>query len=224
MEPSTKSRILDAAESLFAELGFRAASMRVVTQEAGTNLAAVNYHFGSKEGLIAAVFERRLGPINAERLAGLDALQQTDADGPSPELEAILAVFLRPAFRLLEDPQARQFPRLLGRIHSDPDRDKVRELLFEQMVELRDRFVPAFARSLGCQDQVELMWHLHFLIGAMAHTLTCADDIEWISEGRMQTPPPEELLRRLVTFAAAGIRAGVAPPGDANPGTTEEPR
>ena len=74
---STKDRILDAAEGLFAQQGFSATSLRAITAQAGVNLAAVNYHFGSKDGLLEAVFVRRLGPLNDERLALLDEAEST---------------------------------------------------------------------------------------------------------------------------------------------------
>ena len=91
----TKQHILDTAEQLFAERGYAATSLRAVTQAAGVNLAAVNYHFGSKTGLLFAVVERRVNPVNAERLRLLDTLES----GPEPpELEAVLRAFIAPAF------------------------------------------------------------------------------------------------------------------------------
>ena len=70
---ATRERILNAAELLFVEQGFEATSLRQITTKAAANLAAVNYHFGSKQALIREVFERRLRVLNAERLAQLDA-------------------------------------------------------------------------------------------------------------------------------------------------------
>jgi AcrR family transcriptional regulator len=201
----TKQRILDAAERLFAATGFRATSLRELTTAAEVNLAAVHYHFGSKEGLIRAVFARRLEPINAARIEALDALENA---GGVPRLEAVLEAFLAPSFRLLDDEDSRAFPRLLGRLQSDPDREMCRELLFEQFEELRDRFVPAFCRALPEQDEATVMWRLHFMVGAMSHTLTAYDDVEWTSSGRVAMQDAEQPLRQLVAFAAAGMRAG----------------
>ena len=91
----TKIRILDAAESLFAEHGFAATSLRAITRHANVNLAAVHYHFGSKEGLVEAVFSRRLGPLNQERLELLDAVEARGG-----ELEDVLRALIGPALRL----------------------------------------------------------------------------------------------------------------------------
>src|ERR671938_1143982 len=89
----TRTRILDAAEELFMQHGFEGTSMRVLTSKAGVNLAAVNYHFGSKDALIEALFRRRLDPMNAARVAELDELEASER-APSPE--AIIRAFIAP--------------------------------------------------------------------------------------------------------------------------------
>src|SRR5262245_56314797 len=111
----TRTRILDAAEELFMQHGFEGTSMRVLTAKAGVNLAAVNYHFGSKDALIDALFRRRLDPMNAERIAALERLEDFSADN-------IIRAFLRPSLRLVEDAKGggRNFIRLLGRTYSEP--------------------------------------------------------------------------------------------------------
>ena len=97
--PETRTRILDAAEALFAENGLDATSMRMITGRAGVNLAAVNYHFGGKDGLIQEVFRRRLTELNRRRLVALEALQRA-ADGaplrPSSIVKAAFRVRARP--------------------------------------------------------------------------------------------------------------------------------
>ena len=111
----TRTRILDAAEELFMQHGFEGTSMRLLTAKAGVNLAAVNYHFGSKDALIEALFRRRLDPMNAERVAALDRLEDFSA-------ENIIRAFVRPSLRLIEDAQGggRNFIRLLGRTYTEP--------------------------------------------------------------------------------------------------------
>src|SRR5205807_225879 len=96
----TKQRILDSAERLFAEHGFEGTSLRAIIADAKVNLAAIHYHYHSKEALLDAVILRRLAPVNRERLELLDACEQA---GP-PSLEAVLEAFLAPAFRLGRDP------------------------------------------------------------------------------------------------------------------------
>src|SRR5437773_5832038 len=96
-QPSdTRSRILDVAEELFGERGLGRVSIRDITRAAKANLAAINYHFGSKEDLVAAVFERRVVPVNQARLAALDKVEKA-AGRRSPKLEDILQAFIRPA-------------------------------------------------------------------------------------------------------------------------------
>src|SRR5260221_7638588 len=89
----TRTRILNAAEELFMQHGFEGTSMRLLTTKAGVNLAAVNYHFGSKDALIEAVVQPRLDPLNLARMAGLDQLQAANA-APSPQ--AIIPAFITP--------------------------------------------------------------------------------------------------------------------------------
>src|ERR1700685_1814561 len=109
-KPDTKSRILDAAENLFGNKGFDATSLRDITAEADVNLAAVNYHFQSKESLIDAVIARRIEPVNRRRMEMLEAA------GPNPSVEQILTAFLAP---VLDQNLAVVVP-LLGRMMSDP--------------------------------------------------------------------------------------------------------
>src|SRR6185295_10355812 len=94
----TRSRILDVAEELFGERGIDRVSIRDITRKAKANLAAINYHFGSKEDLIAAVFERRIVPLNQARLCALDLVEKTAA-ARGPKLESILGAFIRPALQ-----------------------------------------------------------------------------------------------------------------------------
>src|ERR1051325_3683820 len=100
--PDTKTRILDAAESLFVEHGFEATSLRQLTAAAGVNLAAVNYHFGSKEVLFQAVLTRRLDPMNQERIELLEALER-EAGAKPASCEKVLFAMLIPALRLARD-------------------------------------------------------------------------------------------------------------------------
>src|SRR5258706_6664868 len=115
----TRTRILDAAEELFMQHGFEATSMRVLTAKAGVNLAAVNYHFGSKHALIEAVFPRRLDPMNAARIAALAELES----GRRPaEAEAIIRAVLTPRLGLLVASASccRHFHRQIRRTHTHP--------------------------------------------------------------------------------------------------------
>ena len=114
----TKSAILDAAEELFARRGPNAVSLRQVIARAKVNLAAIHYHFGSKESLLQSVLSRRLVPLNAERLALLEAVERKSRRMP---LEKILEALVGPALRLSRDPRkgGGEFMRLLGRCFTE---------------------------------------------------------------------------------------------------------
>src|SRR5689334_6672408 len=99
MSTDTKASILDTAERLFAERGYASTSLRTITSAAGVNLAAIHYHFRSKEALLEAVVSRRADAVNSRRLEILDQLRK-DAGGRPLPLEQIFEAFLGPAFEM----------------------------------------------------------------------------------------------------------------------------
>lgn len=207
MDPAadTKTRLLDAAERLFADHGFTDASLRAITAQAGANLAAVNYHFGGKEGLFEAVLARMLQPMNAERLRRLDRLE---AGGEPIALEALIEAFVGPPFELKRDHGERgaAFMRLMGHASSDPT-EHVRELVIRQFRGVFERFLPAFAKLLPGLSQGELIWRIFFTVGSMLHTMAMADDLERVAGPALRMGDGRRAMARLVTFAAAGLRA-----------------
>ena len=199
----TKDKILDSAERLFGLRGFDATSLRSITSEAGVNLAAVNYHFQSKDALIHAVLARRLGPINQRRLELLDACEKADPLC----LDAVLRAFILP---LLEQAHTRteHLAPLMGRMYTEPAgfferviRDHLRIVL--------ERFSAAFRRALPGLPETALFWRLHFLIGAIAHTLAGASALRFISDGRCDARDFEEAARQMTAFVRAGLLAPV---------------
>ena len=204
---ATKNRILDAAEGLFVEHGFEATSLRAITTAAGVNLAAVNYHFGSKEELFEAVLTRRLDPMNLRRVALLTELEHLAGEGPVPCDKILSALFL-PALELARDPArgGANFLRLLGRAYADPA-PFIRHFLSEHYAEMIARFKEAFARALPTLPRRELSWRLHFMMGALSYTLAGTDALRLIHEiapadGGANN---ELLLRRLAPFLLAGL-------------------
>jgi len=205
---ATKARILDAAETLFMEHGFEATSLRLFTAAAGVNLAAVNYHFGSKEELFQAVLTRRLDPMNQARLALLDRYQAQDASTPIA-CERILAALFIPALTLARDPArgGTNFLRLLGRAYADPA-PFIRQFLSAQYAAMIARFKDAFAQALPHLPRKELSWRLHFIMGALSYTLAGTDALKIIAElNPVETDNDEVLLRRLAPFLLAGLTA-----------------
>jgi AcrR family transcriptional regulator len=202
----TRESLLDAAESLFSEHGIQAASLRAITQQAGANLAAVHYHFGSKEGLVRAVFSRRLKPLNEERLRLLDAWEQ--GGGAEDGVEQVMNAFLAPAMRAVrETPDgARGFSRLMGRAFSEPN-EEIRTMMSQEFAEVVRRFLAALRSLLPHLSEQELLWRFHFAAGAMAHTVSCGYLLEKYSGGLCHPSNSEEALDHLVSFLAAGLRA-----------------
>jgi AcrR family transcriptional regulator len=203
----TKQRILDAAEALFAERGYNGTSLRDITATAAVNLAAVNYHFNSKEALIQAVFRRKLGPLNRQRLEMLDALEAAAGRHAVP-LEEWVRIFVGPALRLLSRPQPGgvSFGMLLGRMYSSPA-PPVQRLFVEEMKELVGRFAAALRRILPELPPEEVFWRMFFGIGAMAHTLVASWALKTLSEGRAEAADIEGTIDRLTTFLVGGLKA-----------------
>lgn len=206
---NTKDRILNTAEHLFARDGFDATSLRAITAEAGVNLAAVNYHFQSKEALVQAVIGRRMGPVNARRLALLDAYEAEAGGAPVP-LEKIMDAFLRPLLEIVGT-HAREFAPLVGRIYTEPG-DFTERLFKDQFQALALRFIPAFQRALPDLPLTELYWRLHFSIGAMAHTMGAASMLRIFSRGLCDPSDADGTLARMKTFVLAGLTAPVSAP------------
>lgn len=207
MATDTKQRILDAAEHLFADHGFPATSLRDITQEAGVNLAAVNYHFGCKEALLISVLERKIAPMNQSRLAKLDALETAAGTGAVPTEELVRA-FLTPLFETWRkpDPGVPKFLKLVGRIHAEVDQD-LRAKFLEQFDTVVQQFAAAFHRGLPSLTSVEVQWRVLFLIGSMAYTITWGGSI--ITMGGQDHHDPEEVFEALIQFATAGMSAPV---------------
>lgn len=210
---ATKDRILDAAEALFMERGFTATSLRNITARARVNLAAVNYHFGSKEELVKAVFSRRLTPLNRERIAALDELERAAGAGRlSPE--RILEAFLCASLRLSRDPihGGSVFLRLLGQAFTEPA-EYMRNFLPEQYAEVVRRYKAAFARALPQVPEEELVWRLHFLFGAIAYSMAGNDALRLICSYSLDgSDDPEAIIRHLVPFALGGLAAPLPRP------------
>lgn len=217
----TRAALLDAAERLIAEHGIGAASVRAITQEAGANVASVHYYFGSKEALARAVYARRFGPINAERLHRLDTCEAAAGDG-APDLRCLIEAFAAPALEALRDGAGPMLAGLIGRALAEPSGEGI-EVLRSAFREVFDRFLPAFRRALPDLPADELLWRFHFLVGAMAHTVQMTERAArgagagW-RDGPQPSDADDRLLRRLTDFAEAGLRAPSALAEEAEPG------
>jgi len=204
----TRTRILDAAEKLFAEQGLASTSLRQITREAGVNLAAVNYHFGSREQLIHEVFARLVGPVNRERLACLDERRAAAGDAPLP-LATILECLAAPALRRGGD---RLRMRLAARVLSEPGVYSPTDFhrLFEEIAE---RFLGELARTLPDLPPAEIAWRFHFFIGALLQALHGLAGVKGMPGpfSELYRVPVEEVLRRVVAFGIGGFLAPAVP-------------
>jgi len=203
---TTKDRILDAAERLFARDGVEPTSLRAITAEAGVNLAAVNYHFQSKEALMHAVIARRIDPINEKRMALLDAIEAEAGDGPLP-LDKVLDALIGPVFEMLRGP-GKAFAPMMGRIFWETS--DLREKIFNKhLAHISLRFFPTFERALPNLPRAELYWRLLFVMGTVSYTIGGANMLRTISRGECDPSDVEGTLRRLESFLLAGLQAPV---------------
>jgi AcrR family transcriptional regulator len=200
---STKERILDAAETLFAQYGFGGTSLRQVTSQADVNIAAVNYHFGSKENLVNEVFRRRMDEMSAQRLARLQAAVKSDPT----DLEGILAAFVQPPLAMAQDRHGGgAFIRVIARAYAEKN-DGLRRFLSEQYGHVLREFGKAISACMPGLSKEELYWRLDFLAGALTYAMADFGIIKRpaaISELEHR----ERAARELIRFAAAGFKAG----------------
>lgn len=194
----TKTRILNAAEKLFGMNGFDGTSLRDITAEAQVNLAAVNYHFQSKESLIDALIERRIEPINRSRIEMLDAA------GPSPSVEQIVEAFLLPLLMV----EVKASATMLGRVLSNPDQF-VERVYKKHLLPVVERFSEAIGQALPSLPVEERFWRLQFMAGSMTHLLALSGVMPLMSG---QPFDRTAVMARLVPFLAAGLRAPVTVP------------
>jgi AcrR family transcriptional regulator len=199
---STKDRILGAAEELFAQHGFGGTSLRQVTSRADVNIAAVNYHFGSKENLINEVFRRRMDEMSQQRLAALE-LARREHPG---QLEPVLAAFVEPALALARDRQGGvAFIRVIARAYAEKN-DSLRKFLSEQYGHVLREFARAIAECAPQLEKEQLYWRLDFLSGALTYAMSDFGLIKrpaGVNEITHRKRAAEELIR----FAAAGIQS-----------------
>ena len=199
---STKDRILGAAEELFAQHGFAATSLRQVTGLAAVNIAAVNYHFGSKENLVNEVFRRRMDEMTARRLQQLEAAQR---EHPG-QLEPVLAAFIEPALALAQDRNGGgAFVRVIARAYAEHN-ESLRRFLSDQYGHVLRHFGKALAACLPGIDKDSLYWRLDFLAGALTYAMS---DFGMIKRpgGTSEAAHRARAARELIRFAAAGLQA-----------------
>jgi len=204
----TRSSILAAAERLYADRGFGDVTLRDIVAEASVNLAAVNYHFGSKDELIAELFVTRSLATNRERLNELRAAEE-NGGGRAP-IEQIFRALVGPTLRgcLGPDNERSAAARFMIRasIESVPP---IRRIKNREIDHLR-KFAAAMRRSLPGRDPVDLYWGLHFAL-AMAHqTIRDSERLNKLSEGLCDLNDVDAIIGRIVAVSVLALTGGAA--------------
>jgi len=207
-QSDTVTKILDAAEALFAEHGFAETSLRTITAKADVNLAAVNYHFGSKKALIQAVFERFLTPFSQLIETGLDQHAKLSAETPM-EVETILQQVARAIAGVSHGDRRRLsiFMRLAGLAYTQ-GQGHLRRFLQKEYRGTFRRLMALITMATPDLQPVERFWRFHFMLGATAFTMSSMESLQAIVEHDFDTKcTEEEIVALLLPFLAAGIRA-----------------
>ncbi|MFG3259798.1 TetR/AcrR family transcriptional regulator [Streptomyces sp. NPDC048172] len=210
---ATRERLLDAAEALFAERGFTGTSLRAATERAGANVAAVNYHFRSKEGLLRAVITRAVGPMNQRRRQLLDKLEEDDT---TPTIEQLVHAFVSTGIHLIPTPNETTDPttahhehgehtaRFIGRVISDPS-PQMRTIFSDEVRDVEGRYKEAVIRALPHLPRNEAVLRHTAMIGLLGL---------WQSGALLDLNPNEnpsedspDTETRLITYLVAGFRA-----------------
>jgi len=207
-QSDTVTKILDAAEELFAEHGFAETSLRTITAKADVNLAAVNYHFGSKKALIQAVFERFLTPFSQMIESGLDRHQKESPETPL-SVEEILQNVARAIAGVSQGDRRRLsiFMRLAGLAYTQ-GQGHLRKFLQSEYRGIFRRLMALITTATPDLQPVERFWRFHFMLGATAFTMSSMESLQAIVEHDFDTKSTEEeIVALLLPFLAAGIRA-----------------
>ena len=202
----SRERILDAAERLFSERGLSATSLREIAAAARANTGSIYFHFRTKAELTRQVFRRRLEPLDAERLAQLEACERASAPD-APALRDILEALIAPLARLTRGGGGGlHFLGVLGRIYNEPDPEILRMLERDHGATL-ERFREALSRSLPGLPRGQLDLRFHFALGSVAHTL--GSDVTWrmLSGRRPNAGAWQRVLGELLPFLVAGFEA-----------------
>ena len=204
----TRTAILAAAERLYADRGFGDVTLRDIVAAADVNLAAVNYHFGSKDELIAELFVTRSIALNRERLTELRAAEEKG--GGRASIDAILRALVGPSLRGCLGPEnerstAARF-MIRASIESVPP---IRRIRNRELDHLR-KFIAAMRRSLPGRDEVDLFWGLHFALAMAQQTVRDSERLTKLSEGKCDLDDVDAIIARVVSVAALGLTAGKA--------------
>ncbi len=214
-EPNTRERLLNAAEALIADQGYNCTSLRQITQRAEANVAAVNYHFKSKHGLVKAMMERRLDPLDRIRLSRLAEIQQKAAlEGCKPDLVEVLRGFIEPTlFYLTQNEGGRNFIRIICRVHTEPG-GVIKQIFFKTIRPVAVRFFNTLCAALPDLPPQVIFFRMIFCIGAMSNTANLMAENGIIAELQETfqidldvSLDENTLMNELLAFVTSGMEA-----------------
>jgi AcrR family transcriptional regulator len=206
---STKERILHTAARLFSERGFDNVSLRDITTAAGANIAAVNYHFGSKVSLLTEVFEEYAAPVNIARMKLLDECAHRETND-APKVAEVLWALIYPAFHAPDGGvKGEYFRRMLGRLSASSNPD-VRRILFNTFDNVSKIFVELMSRACPDLPHEELFWRLSCIYGAMMYAQADNGRIRTLAGGSFDSTNMDDALKYIIPFLTAGF---TQPPG-----------
>lgn len=209
----TKNAIMDVAEQIFADEGYRGASMRLIADAANVTQALIHHYFGSKQNLFEETFSRRGTTLMARYAVLLTDLMVRTAGQPAPR--DLVRAFLLPQVEMLrQGSEGRNFIRMQARLHHEP-----KEIAFQLRRRIYDhvtkQYISAFEQALPGIDAADINWRVTFMIGTFLYMLSGVDRLDDLSAGRFRSGDEEEMLERMVQFLAAGMEAAptvLAPP------------
>lgn len=203
---SMREAILDAGEDLFSKNGFRAVSMREIAQASGANLGSISYHFGSKDGLLRAIYERHSGPMNRRRQELLTEAQRIR--DPDDRLEAIVRAFILPSLSQTEGSigGGARFARLRAVVMAERHED-AQKIIAETFNPINLAFIDTLQACLPHLPRADIVWRTHFLLGAVSYTLINPWRVTRLSDGEANGENTEEALVQIVRAAVAAFRA-----------------
>ncbi len=207
-QANTKQRILDAAESLFAIKGFRGTSLRAITGRANVNLAAVNYHFGSKTALLEEAIKRKIQPLNQIRRKRLEEVRENARKkGKKPEVKAVLMAFIEPTLIFKKsNPDAKDFITFIGRSFADPD-DTVRKVFLRFIKPIFQLLFETMCEALPEHHREVIFWRLHFSMGALFHMLHICGKFDMDFTNIKTDMDAHSLIDLIIPYVTAGMKA-----------------
>lgn len=204
----TRERLLQIATRLFTEHGFAGTSIRMITREAGVPVALVNYHFGSKQGLMEAVFARALANHGESRVSYLDKLEREAGDKPVP-VRTLVEAFITSALRLTrrDDIPGTVFKQLVARAFYEPGTDS-QSFFPEEYSESVERYKVAFMRALPHLSEQDALWRIYFFVGIVAYVIAGKDTMRIVQLYKLnEGGDTGAVLQKLVPFIVAGFES-----------------